>query len=78
MKRLLIPLIAVFAFVGCVLGSDKCTIKFTDGTVKTVYHVEKSDGIISYYTSKDDATNSKNKVTVPLTSIKEITDIKDE
>jgi len=62
----------------CVTAGDKQSIQFVDGTVKTVYGLTKDGEVISYYKSKEDASSEQNKVTVPLSSVKQITDVKDE
>lgn len=81
MKRLLTALVVLTLMscaCGCALQDQKSQIKFNSGELKTVWGLTKDDGHVSYYITKDDAYNLENKVTVPLSSVKEITEISEK
>lgn len=77
MKKLILTFVVCLALTGCV-ADNKYIIQFTDGTQKTVYGLSKYDTYVEYYESADNASQAKSAITIPMTSIKSLTSMKNE
>jgi hypothetical protein len=79
---LLIVSLTSFLCEGCMVvpaEHEKASIVTVDGNMVTAYGVETTtEGMITYYKTKEDKEADKNKVTIPKERVKSITDLKTE
>jgi hypothetical protein len=61
---------------GCAVSSDSSTITLVTGETVTAYSLSRYDTYVMYYPSKEAAEKFEGKVMLPLTRVKEITNLK--